>query len=198
MPDDKPKIIVDSDWKAQAQAEKERLAAKEVASKPVPKAQTGSPAGPGVAPGAAPGEPGSDEGEITLFEELLRMLASQALLYMGAFPDPSTGQAVLSPEMAKLHIDMLGMLEEKTKGNLAESEAHILKSYTHELRMQYVEVSRAVQKAIKEGRIRPQGGPGVAAPGMGASGIAGPGMGGGGFAGPGMSGPGAIPPTAFT
>ena len=174
MADDKPKIIVDSDWKAQAQAEKERLAAKEAAAKPAPKPgaspSSGDPASAAGPHGqAAPGQ----EEEVTLFEELLRMLASQALLYMGAFPDPSTGQAVLSPEMAKLNIDMLGMLEEKTKGNLTEVESQVIRSYLHELRMQYVEISRAVAKAIQEGRLKPQSAGGIAVPGS--SGVVGPG-----------------------
>lgn len=185
MSDDKPKIIVDSDWKAQAQAEKERLAAKEAASKPASKAGAtpGAPAGAAGAPGAAQDPEG---GEVSLFEELLRMLASQALLYMGAFPDPSTGQAILSPEMAKLHIDMLGMIEEKTKNNLTAEESQMLRSYTHELRMQYVEVSRAVAKAIQEGRLRPQSGGGVAVPGAGGADLSGGRPGG-------VSGPGFAP-----
>lgn len=170
MADDAPKIIVDSDWKAQAQAEKERLAAKEAAAKPAAKPA----AAPGQADAPSHGAAAeSAEGEITLFEELLRMLASQALLYMGAFPDPSTGQAILSPEMAKLHIDMLGMLEEKTKGNLTETESQVIRSYLHELRMQYVEISRAVAKAIQEGRLKPQTPGGVAVPGS--AGVVGPG-----------------------
>lgn len=176
MADDKPKIIVDSDWKAQAQAEKERLAAKEAASKPAPKAAPGAdakPTGQASSQGAGRSADAQEEGEITLFEELLRLLASQALLYMGAFPDPSTGQAVLSPEMAKLHIDMLGMLEEKTKGNLSETESQVIRSYLHELRMQYIEISRAVAKAIQEGRLKPQSAGGVAVPGS--SGVVGPG-----------------------
>lgn len=167
MADEQPKIIVDSDWKAQAQAEKERLAAKEASAKPQPTAA------------GAPGAEGP-EGEPTLFEELLRMLATQALLYMGAFPDPSTGQAVLSPEMAKLHIDMLGELEAKTKGNLGDQESKTLTSYLYELRMQYVEVSREIARLIKEGKIRPNG-----AGGMGPA--AGPG---GGMSGPGIVSPG--------
>jgi hypothetical protein len=177
MADDTPKIIVDSDWKAQAQAEKERLAAKEAASRPVSKAPAGSVAGSsGSSPrdGATRAPADQEEGEITLFEELLRMLASQALLYMGAFPDPSTGQAVLSPEMAKLHIDMLGMIEEKTKGNLSETESQVIRSYLHELRMQYIEISRAVAKAIQEGRLKPQSSGGVAMPGS-SGGVVGPG-----------------------
>lgn len=167
MADEQPKIIVDSDWKAQAQAEKERLAAKEASAKP-------QPAGAG-----APGAEGP-EGEPTLFEELMRMLATQALLYMGAFPDPSTGQAVLSPEMAKLHIDMLGELEAKTKGNLSDQESKTLASYLYELRMQYVEVSREIARLIKEGKIRPNGAGGMA-PAVGP---------GGGMSGPGIVSPG--------
>jgi hypothetical protein len=157
-----PKIIVDSDWKSQAQAEKERLAAAEKAAAPKPKpAAPGEPAaGPGGTPGAE-GEP------VSPFEELVRMLATQALLYMGAFPDPQTGKAIVALDYARLHIDMLGALQEKTKGNLSKEEETLLTQAVHELRLQYVELTKAVAKAVEEGRIS-QGGriapPGAAVP----------------------------------
>lgn len=158
-----PKIIVDTDWKSQAQAEKERLAAKEEASRPAA----------GVAGGAVggAGEEGGEPGLPTAsLEELVRMLATQALLYMGAFPDPETGRAVVSLELARLNIDLLGVLEEKTKGNLSESESQVLGRVLSELRMQYVEVSKAVARAIEQGRVSPMGGVG----GMGGAGQAPP------------------------
>lgn len=137
--DDTPKIIVDSDWKQQAQAEKERLAQAEKAK--------------GEQAGSA-----QDPNRPVDFIDLVQSLASQALLYMGAIPDPESGRAVLAPEMARMSIDMLGVLETKTKGNLTEEESSALTDVLRELRFQFVEVSRAIAKAIQEGKIKPQGG----------------------------------------
>ncbi len=145
------KLIIDTDWKSQAQAEKERLSA---AEKPKAAAPSGVPGAPA---------PAGEQAKATLFSELVRMLATQALLYMGAFPDPETGRAVVALDMAKIHIDMLADLEVKTKGNLSEPEARILQRTVHELRMEFVEMSKAVAKAVEEGRINPasMGSPGV-------------------------------------
>jgi hypothetical protein len=155
-----PKIIVDTDWKSQAQAEKERLAAKEKAARPAPPPPGAAPAGPGGEGEEAYGEPPKPD-----FEELVRMLATQALLYLGAFPDPESGRRMVSLEMAQFQIDMLTMVEEKTKGNLSESEKTMLSRMLYELRLQYVEISKAVAKAVEQGKIAPAG----SAPGMGAA-----------------------------
>ncbi|MEM1183518.1 MAG: DUF1844 domain-containing protein [Planctomycetota bacterium] len=143
---DAPKLIIDDDWKSQAKAEKERLA-KEAEAKAASK-----PAGPGGAPGAAGGMP-----EEVGFVDLIRLLATQALMYLGAFPDPQTGKAVVALDVAKLNIDLLGVLAEKTEGNLSEEESSAMTGTLNELRMQYVEVARAVTKAVDEGRIGPGG-----------------------------------------
>ena len=140
---DAPKLIIDTDWKSQAQAEKERLSAPEPAK-----------TGPTATSQAVPGQPG-EAPKSTLFTELVRMLATQALLYMGAFPDPETGRAMVALDVAKIHIDMLADLEAKTKGNLGESESHLLARTVHELRMEFVEISKAVAKAVQEGRLAP-------------------------------------------
>lgn len=141
-----PKIVIDSDWKAQAQAEKERLASQErdrKASQPAPAAAA---QGPEPSPDAPIG-----------FEDLVRMLATQALMYMGAFPDPQTGRAIVSLDAAKAHIDLVGVLETKTKGNLSAQETTLLQGILYELRMQYVEIGKAVEQAVKEGRISSAG-----------------------------------------
>ncbi len=138
-----PKIIVDSDWKSQAQAEKQRLAAKEQQAKPAA----------ALAGAGAPGPEGEEYGPAD-FVELVRLLASQALLYLGAIPDPQTGRALLAPDMAKFNIDLLGILEQKTKGNLSEQESKVLTSTLYELRLQFVEISKAIDKAIADGRIK--------------------------------------------
>ena len=142
---EQPKIIVDSDWKQEAQAEKQRLAEQEQKLEEA-KAQAG--------------EAGDPNRPID-FHDIVRLLATQSLMYLGAFPDPQTGQAMLAPELAKAHIDMLGVLEAKTAGNLAEDEAKELSAVLNELRLQYVEVSKAVAKAVAEGKIKPQPGGGM-------------------------------------
>jgi hypothetical protein len=148
-PAEGPKIIIDSDWKSQAQAEKERLAAAEKAKAPA--------AAPG---GENPEEHGPPKAD---FEELIRMLATQALLYLGAFPDPESGRRMVSLEMAQFNIDLMAMLEAKTKGNLSEQENAILTRMLYELRMQFVEISKAVARAVEQGRVAPPGG--IAGPG---------------------------------
>lgn len=148
MSQEPPKIIVDDDWKREAQLEKERLAKQEAERAKAPDPADEEPTGP------------------IGFDDVLKMLASQALVYMGAFPDPQTGRAVVAPDYAKVYIDMLGVIEDKTKGNLTPEEEQNLKSALYELRLQYVELSKAVAKAIEEGRISPTG----ATPGVRASG----------------------------
>ena len=153
---DEPKLIIDSDWKSQAQAEKEKLA-----EKAAPKAQE------------------SQEHREIGFEDIVGMLATNTLSYLGYVPDPYTGQAMVSLEYAKLHIDLLGVLEQKTTGHLSEDEKSALEKTLSQLRMAFVEVSQAVAQAIKEGKIKPQqagamvGGAGDMSGGMGGSGVAG-------------------------
>lgn len=172
---DTPKLIIDDDWKSQAKAEKERLA-KEVEAK-------AAAAGPAAKGG---GELPEEVGII----ELVKLLATQALMYLGAFPDPQTGKAMVALDVAKLNIDLLAVLEEKTKGNLSDEESKALSGTTHELRMQFVEVAKAVNKAMDEGRIGPNGEIQV---GGGAGGGAGGGIGGM----PGAGGAPGSPPPGF-
>ncbi len=150
MPDEqssKPKIIVDDDWKSQAQAEKEKLAEAE--------AQAAAKAGPG-GPGA-PGElPPAD------FASLVGMLATQSLMYLGGVADRKSGGVIFDPEMARFYIDLLGVLETKCKGNLSEDESKDLTGALHELRVRYVEMSRAV--AAQMAREREGGAAGGPAP----------------------------------
>jgi hypothetical protein len=157
-PGDEPKLIIDSDWKAQAQAEKDRLAAAQ-------KVKQKSSDAPSPA-GTAPGEPG--EGEPLGFSDLVTMLATQAITYMGGIPDPRTGKAILAPEYARLYIDMLGILQDKTKGNLTETEQKMMDGTVSELRSEFVALMGALDKAIAEGKITPQMmGGGSAGPGSG-------------------------------
>lgn len=157
-----PKLIIDDDWKAQAQAEKAKLAEQERA-----KSAAAAEGAPGGRPGEAP------QPDKIGFNDLVQMLASQALMYMGAVADPQTGRAVVSPPMAQVHIELLNVLEEKTKGNLTDEEHKLLSGIAHELRMQFVELGKAIDQAVKEGKIAigPDGemratGPQAGGPGM--------------------------------
>jgi len=78
------------------------------------------------------------------FENLVRMLGSNAAMVLGAYADPQTGQPMIDPEAARELIDMLDALREKTKGNLAPEEDTMLLDLLGKLKMTYVEVNQAV------------------------------------------------------
>jgi Domain of unknown function (DUF1844) len=78
------------------------------------------------------------------FENLIRMLGSNAAMVLGAYADPRTGQPVIDPEAAREFIDMLDALHEKTKGNLAPEEDSLLLDLLGKLRMTYLEINQAV------------------------------------------------------
>jgi hypothetical protein len=120
-PQDKPKIIIDSDWKAEAQREKERLAAE------------AAEAGPEGAGGPA-GLPQAD------FAGLVNVLAMQALVSMGGMRGPGGQPYPANPEIAKYHIDLLEVLGEKTKASQTPEEKRMIDLTLYELRMRYVQV----------------------------------------------------------
>lgn len=72
------------------------------------------------------------------FPTFIFSLNSSALVHLGALDDPSTGKKEKNLPLAKQTIDILGILEEKTKGNLTEDEENFLKNILHDLRLMYV------------------------------------------------------------
>jgi hypothetical protein len=66
-------------------------------------------------------------------------LSSSVLVHLGEVPDPETGQSSQNLPMARHTIDILGMLEKKTQGNLEPDEDTLLKNVLFELRMKYVQ-----------------------------------------------------------
>ncbi len=114
MPDEpERKIIIDSDWKAEAEREKEKLAAEAEREKSA----------------KAEGAP-----EESLFLELLDLLAQQAVITLGGAQTGDGRTIPPNPMLAKHFIDMLGMIEEKTKGNLTKEEAETLNTLLSRLR----------------------------------------------------------------
>ncbi len=136
--DPSPKLQVDSDWKAEAQAEKERLAQQEEA-----KAESGE-GRPGELPEAS-------------FKTLMGVLASQAIMGLGAMGDPKTGRVMIDLDGAKFNIDLLEVLDEKTKGNLDDDEANDLTQVLTELRSRFVHVAQLV---AQQGAAPPEAGAG--------------------------------------
>ncbi|MDO8629299.1 MAG: DUF1844 domain-containing protein [Phycisphaerales bacterium] len=114
------KLHIDSDWKAEAARDKERLAEQE--KQRVPRGEAQTAAG---------------------FVELLNMLAMQAVIGLGGYQGPGGERIPPNPAAAKHHIDLLEVLEKKTAGNLSEEEKRTLDSVLYELRMQYVQVVSA-------------------------------------------------------
>lgn len=73
------------------------------------------------------------------FATFLLSLGTSALIQLGEAPDPTTGNSS-SPDLpsARQTIDLLGLLEEKTQGNLSESEDHLLRHLLRDLRLHYL------------------------------------------------------------
>ncbi len=122
-PSDEPKIIVDDDWKSQVEREKEQLKQAAADESPSPLSGNGD---------------SMDELPPASFMILMSTLATQAMAAMGMLPDPVTGQPSVSLPMAKHFIDLLAMLQEKTKGNLTDEESDHLRDGLHQLRMIYI------------------------------------------------------------
>jgi len=111
---------VDEDWKKQAQAEKEALDAGADSE------QTTSEIPAGELPAVT-------------FSIFVQSLATQTLIQLGVIPSPFSGKTEKSLDQAKYTIDILGMLEEKTRGNLSDEESTALDQILYDLRMRFVE-----------------------------------------------------------
>ena len=72
------------------------------------------------------------------FATFIFSLNHSVLVHLGVMDDPSTGEKVRHLTLAKQTIDILGMLEEKTQGNLTEDEENMLKNILYDLRMIYI------------------------------------------------------------
>ncbi len=72
------------------------------------------------------------------FATFIFSLNSSALVHLGVIEDPASDRKQKSLPLAKQTIDIIGMLEEKTRGNLEENEEKLLKNILHDLRLMYV------------------------------------------------------------
>src|ERR1700737_118369 len=80
------------------------------------------------------------------FIEFVMMHAQNAALFLGQIPNPKTGEGEVNLELAKMFIDQLAMVQEKTRGNLTNEEATVLRNTLSNLQMVYVEVAQQAPK----------------------------------------------------
>ncbi|HSQ23404.1 MAG TPA: DUF1844 domain-containing protein [Pyrinomonadaceae bacterium] len=149
-PDGTPRELTEQEKEEAERAAKaaavENAAAKAMSAQAEPAAQSQSPSRPGPAVRAerrsaqAAGDPLDDPAS---FLSLIMSLASNAAASLGMMPHPVTGETGVDLKTAKHWIDILGMLEQKTQGNLDEQEALMLENLLADLRMQYVSFTNA-------------------------------------------------------
>jgi hypothetical protein len=77
------------------------------------------------------------------FTTLVLSLSHSALLHLGDAPDPASGQVSRNLPMARQSIDLVAMLQDKTRGNLTGDEERMLSQALFDLRMRYVEVTKS-------------------------------------------------------
>jgi hypothetical protein len=120
-------------------------------ARPTDPAATGTIPGKPVTPSAIPSAvpPADAPKRSPVFENLIRSLGQNAAMLLGGYADPRTGQPVLDLEGAREMIDMLDVLHEKTRGNLAPEEDSLLLDVLGNLKLAFMEMAKAAAKQEK-------------------------------------------------
>lgn len=151
MPDQKPeetfRVIDRRPFTAEGEIRKEIVEQEEREAAKAAQAPRPAPAASEAAKPAAP--PKEAPRRSPAFENLVRMLGSNAAMVLGAYADPRTGQPMIDPDAARELIDMLDALHEKTQGNLAPDEENLLADLLGKLKMTYLEISQAAAQATQ-------------------------------------------------
>src|SRR6266581_8208249 len=84
------------------------------------------------------------------FIEFVVMHAQNAALFLGQIPNPKTGEGEVNLDLARMFIDQLAMIQEKTRGNLTSEETKVLRNTLSNLQMAYVEVARETSKGAAQ------------------------------------------------
>ncbi|MCG6155240.1 DUF1844 domain-containing protein [Rubinisphaera margarita] len=119
------KIHIDEDWKTKVESERAAEAAGQ--NQPV------------ESEGEAPEQIDASQLPPASFPLLVSMFSTQAMVALGLIPNPMTNKPDLQPALARHYIDLLAVLEEKSKGNLEHEEEQMITQTVHELRMIYVQ-----------------------------------------------------------
>ncbi len=122
---------VDESWKEQVEHQKRQEPSQ------APAAPTGTPLESPTPDATAHGEPGGGW-PAARFDTFLSSLAMDALMALGDAPNPVTRKQTTNLPQARYMIDLLGILEEKTRGNVTVDEERLLKDTLYQLRMRYL------------------------------------------------------------
>jgi len=76
------------------------------------------------------------------FSSFIVSLASSAMISLGEMPEPSSGESRVDLDMARHTIDLLGVLIEKTEGNLDDDEKQLIQTVVYELRLKFMDKER--------------------------------------------------------
>ena len=87
-------------------------------------------------------QPPGEEPQTLTFHSFLLGLAANALIALGEQPHPETGKTQIDLPLARETLDLLGVLEEKTHGNLTADESRLLQTLLADLRMRFVSARR--------------------------------------------------------
>jgi len=136
MADELSSLHIDTDWKKQAQEEKRKLAEAQEKQRAE---QAKAPPASGGSRGAG-GRRGAREVPQATFASLVNSILTQAMLYLGEIA-PQGSEPMLNLDMAKYQVDVLGLLEEKTRNNLTPEEQHLLDTALYDLRTRYINVA---------------------------------------------------------
>ena len=88
----------------------------------------------------------TEAGEMTqVFIEFVMMHAQNAALFLGQIPNPRGGEVEVNLPLAKMFIDQLAVIRERTKGNLKADEQKVIDSAVSQLQMAFVEVAQMIR-----------------------------------------------------
>lgn len=145
MAEDNPFLHVDSDWKKQAAEEKKRLAEQEAQRRAQQQQAAAAPAGviggAAASPARSQGRAREREMPEASFTTLVQTLSTQALLYMGELATRGN-EPIVNLDLARHNLDLLGILQEKTRGNLTAEEQTLVNNVLYEIRMRYVGIAQ--------------------------------------------------------
>jgi hypothetical protein len=144
---DRRPFTADGEIRKEIVEQEEREARREATLRP--------PSPPSAPPAtSAPVAPAETPKRAPAFENLVRMLGSNAAMVLGAYADPRTGQPMLDPDAARELIDMLDALHEKTKGNLAPEEDTLLLDLLGKLKVTFLEISQEIAAQTAQAKVK--------------------------------------------
>lgn len=133
----------DREGQEREDAQKEAVAESEAEAPEAPAAPEEATTSPEAEPECAEPDEGTDDPMPEMdFVTFLLSLHNSAACLLGKAPYPDTGTCAVNLPMAKQTIDIIGMLQDKTKGNLTGEEERIVSEVLYDLRMAYVQAAK--------------------------------------------------------